>query len=81
MLVDDKSLGEVENWVKLHNEAVPKYDTYLEEIDTRLNCKVKLPKFFITKFNGTHLYWFRFWNQFESDIEISELSPGQNFLT
>ena len=52
MLVDDKSLGEAENWVKLHNEAVPKYDTYLEEIDTRLNCKVKRPKFFITKFNA-----------------------------
>ena len=30
---------------------------------------------FITKFNGTHLDWFRFWNQFESDIEKSELTP------
>ena len=40
-----------------------------------VNCKVKLPKLFITKFNGTHLDWFRFWNQFESDIEKSELSP------
>ena len=37
MLEDDKSLGEVENWVKLHKEAVSKYDTYLEEIETRLN--------------------------------------------
>ena len=100
MLEDDKSLGEVENWVKLHNEAVSKYNIYLEEIETRLNyitkleeesameqeertmrrrvkgmqvqmreefqmreeakadnvnCKVKLPKLFITKFNGTHL--------------------------
>ena len=27
MLVDDNSLGEVENWVKLHNEAVSKYNT------------------------------------------------------
>ena len=105
MLEDDKSLGEVENWVKLHNEAVSKYDIYLEEIETRLNyitkleeesameqeerrmhrrmkemqvqmrdefqmrgeakadnvnCKVKLSKLFITKFNGTHLDWFRF---------------------
>ena len=25
-----------------------------------VNCKVKLPKLFITKFNGTHLDWFRF---------------------
>ena len=41
-----------------------------------VNCKVKLPKFFITKFYSTHLDWFCFWNQFESDIEKSELSPG-----
>ena len=34
---------------------------------------------FITKFNGTHLDWFRFWNQFESDIEKSELCPVSNF--
>ena len=44
-----------------------------------VNCKVKLPKLFITKFNGTHLDWFRFWNQFESDIEKSELSPKSKF--
>ena len=37
MLEDDKSLGEVGNWVKLHKEAVSKYDAYLEEIETRLN--------------------------------------------
>ena len=124
MLEDDKSLGEVEDWVKLRNEAVSKYDIYLEEIETRLNyitkleeesameqeerrmhrtmkemqtqmreefqmreeakadnvnCKVKLPKLFITKFNGTHLDWFHFWNQFESDIEKSELSPVSKF--
>ena len=124
MLHDDKSLGEVENWVKLHNKAALKYGTYLEEIETRLNyitkleeesateqekgrmhrrmkkmqvqmreefqirkeakadnvnCKVKLPKLFITKFNGTHLDWFRFWNQFQSDIEKSELSPVSKF--
>ena len=120
MLEVNKSLGEVENWVKLHNEAVSKDDTYLEEIKTRLNyitkleeeslmeeeerrmhrgmkemqvqmreefqmreeakadivnCKVTLPKLFITRFNGTQLDWFRFWNQFESYIEKYELSP------
>ena len=124
MLEDDRSLGKVENWVKLHNEAVSKYDIYLEEIETRLNCipkleeesameqeerrmhrrmkdmhiqmreefqmreeakadnvncKVKLPKLFIIKFNGTHIDWLPFWNQFESDIEKSELSPVSKF--
>ena len=42
MLEVNKSLGEVENWVKLHNEAVSKDDTYLEEIKTRLNYITKL---------------------------------------
>ena len=34
---------------------------------------------FITKFNGTHLEWFCFWNQFEGDIEKYELSPVSTF--
>ena len=38
-----------------------------------VNCKVKLPKLLLTKFHGTQLDWFCFWNQFESDIEKSEL--------
>ena len=49
MLEDDKSLGEVENWVKLHDDdddddddAVSKYDIYIEEIETRLNYNTKL---------------------------------------
>ena len=54
MLEDDKSgfymitasvmkgFKEVENWAKLNNEAASKYDTYLEEIETRLNYITKL---------------------------------------
>ena len=42
MLEDNKSLGEVENWVKLHNEAVSKYDIYVEKFKTRLNHITKL---------------------------------------
>ena len=34
---------------------------------------------FLTKFNGTRLDWFRFWNQFESDIEKSELAHVLKF--
>ena len=41
--------------------------------------KVKLPKLVITRFNGTHINWFRFWNQFESKIERSELSAVLKF--
>ena len=39
---DGKSLGKVENWVELHIEAVSKYDTNLEEIETRLSYITKL---------------------------------------
>ena len=42
MLEDKKCLGEVENWVKLHNEAVSKYDIYVEKFKTRLNHITKL---------------------------------------
>ena len=38
MMEDDKSLGEVENCVKLDNKAVLKQDIYIEEIETRLIC-------------------------------------------
>ena len=43
ILEDDKSLGEVENWVKLHDDddAVSKYDIHVEEIETRLNYVIK----------------------------------------
>ena len=40
-----------------------------------VNCIVRLPKLFITQFNRTQLDWFRFWNQFESYIDKSELPP------
>ena len=35
--------------------------------------KVKLPKLVISRFDGTHIDWSRFWNQFESEIDRSEL--------
>ena len=51
--------------------------------DSLLNdCKVsktKLPKLVITKFDGTHLDWFRFWNQFESQIDKCDLAQLPKF--
>ena len=41
--------------------------------------KVKLPKLVITRFNGTHIDWFRFCKQFESEIERSELPAVSKF--
>ena len=34
----------------------------------------KLPKLVITKFQGTHLDWQRFWGQFETEIDKAEIS-------
>lgn len=41
--------------------------------------KVRLPKLLIMRFNGTHIDWFRIWNQFESETDRSELSAVSKF--
>ena len=41
--------------------------------------KVKLPKLVISKFEGTALDWFRFWNQFETEIDKQDISPVTKF--
>ena len=43
--------------------------------------KTKLPKLVITKFDGTHFDWFRFWNQFKSQIDKLDLPQVSKFLT
>ena len=30
---------------------------------------IKLPELEITKFKGTHVDWFRFWNQFKTEVD------------
>ena len=40
---------------------------------------VKLPKLKITKFEGTALDWFRFWNQFETEINQVQIIPISKF--
>ena len=37
--------------------------------------KVKLQKLVISKFEGTALDWFPFWNQFEAEIDKQDISP------
>ena len=41
--------------------------------------KTKLPKLVITKLDGTHFDWFRFWNQFESQIDKCDLPQVSKF--
>ena len=42
--------------------------------DSNKDLKWKIPKLVISWFNGTHIDYFRFWNQFEAQIYKSELS-------
>jgi len=42
-------------------------------------CQAKIPKMVITPFKGTHIDWFRFWNQYETEIDKSEVSPVTKF--
>ena len=42
-------------------------------------ARAKLPKLMITKFNGTHLDWLRFWGQFEAEIEKSNIPLVSKF--
>ena len=41
--------------------------------------KIKLPKLVISKFEGTALDWFHFWNQFETEIKKQDISPVTKF--
>ncbi len=41
--------------------------------------KATLPKLVITKFQGTHLDWQRFWGQFEAEIDKSDIGPVAKF--
>ena len=43
------------------------------------SSKVKLPKLIITKFQGTHMDWFRFWNQFEAEIDRANIDAVAKF--
>ena len=43
------------------------------------SIQLKLPKFMISKFEGTHLSWQRFWSQFENEIDQFEISQVSKF--
>ena len=43
------------------------------------SVKVKFPKLVISKFEGTALDWFPFWNLFESELDKQDISPVTKF--
>lgn len=50
-----------------------------DEVVNEERVNVKLPILVITKFDGTFLDRFLFWNQLESDIDNAEIGPVSNF--
>ena len=49
------------------------------ELADRQKIQTKLPKLEISRFQGTHLDWTRFWSLFESQIDNSEISYEEKF--
>ena len=50
-------------------QTKPKEYEKRDEIVNEERVNVKFPKLIVTKFDGTPLCWFCFWNQFESEID------------
>ena len=44
-----------------------------------METKVKLSKLIITKFQGTNLDWYRFWNQYEAEIDKADIDSVAKF--
>ena len=71
---------------KVKFEEKINYEKRLEDMHSKTisnsaqgTSKVKLPKLVITKFNGTFTDWMRFWNQYEAEIDKSDISPVSKF--
>ena len=68
--------------LKIHDMKLQMTSKEYEKRDEIVNeerVNVKLPKLVITIFDGTSLDWFRFWNQFESEIDKAEIGPVSKF--
>ena len=50
-----------------------------KDSDAAGKSKAKLPELVITKFQGTHLDWQRFWGQFEAEIDKSDIGTVAKF--
>ena len=65
---------------KVKWEIKKKFDAKPDEKESEGGkSKVKLPKLVITKFQGTHLDWQRFWGQFEAEIDKSDIGKVAKF--
>ena len=63
--------------MKLQSENTPEIEAH--ESGSNLKVEAKLPKFHITRFNGTYGDWPKFWNLFSETIDKSSISPVNKF--
>ena len=69
---EEKNIEEM----KLHLQNKNKRKTIDKEI---ISTNIKLPKLVITKFESPHLDWLRFWSQYDTEIDKSNLSAVGKF--
>lgn len=62
---------------KLRYEKKAQESLKKQEKETKNNTK--LPKLVISKFNGTPTDWLRFWSQFETEIDTTDISKVTKF--
>ena len=71
--------------VKLHETKMKLHVTQnvegplLQATKNMIGMQAKLPKLVISQFNGSHMDWPRFWEQFTENIEKSSIAPVTKF--
>ena len=60
--------------LQLKHDFKKKSDNANQKFQASMVSEAKLPKLLLTKFQGTHIYWQRFWNQFEAEIDRADIS-------
>ena len=70
-----------EEKLRIKRELERKMEEEREKVQLRKDqtSKAKLPKLIITKFQGTHIDWQRFWSQFEAEIDRAEIGQVAKF--
>ena len=65
--------------LEVQAKAAEKLKLLQSQVGPQGTCGAKLPMLVITKFQGTHLDWVRFWGQFETEIDKANLSQVAKF--
>lgn len=75
----EKELRFEEEKYKKKIQLKKKLKENLKGMTSHKAANTKLPKLVITKFNGTHVDWLRFWNQFEAEIDTAQIPAVTKF--